>query len=228
MVVLVDFDGVILKNARAGHYVKKRICSYIAKSTGIRDMKLIESFNRELYTSHGHTLLGLHKHGFNVNLKDFNNYLYGDRQTYQYLELLPEELSSWNKFMSTMKDNGMSVKLFSNSGIEWMTHFIGYDSSLLEFHDWLDSNYKEHMVYNATLKPERNVYDLLMYKYPNEKYHFIDDKVTNFAYIDRDSRWIKIWLNNEPYDEPGIIRLGNLFYCLKDLEEASQVIIKNR
>lgn len=226
MVVLIDFDGVVLKNARAGQYIKNRICSYIERSTGISDKRLIESFNRELYTSHGHTLIGLHKHGFNVNLRDFNKYVYGDRKAYHELELLPDELSSWNTFLSTMKDNGENVRLFSNSGIEWMTHFIGYDNKLMEFHDWLDNKYKCHPVYNATLKPERNVYDLVMYKYPRNKFYFIDDKIANFAYVNKDSRWTKIWMNNEPYEQEGLIRLGNMFYCTKDLNEASQIIVK--
>ena len=226
--VLVDFDGVVLKNARAGQYVKNRIGSYIERHTGIRDRRLIDSLNKELYTSHGHTLTGLRKHGFQVTLKDFNKYLYGDRKAYEDLELLPDEVRDWKHFLREMQENDMNVKLFSNSGIEWMTHFIGYNSDLLEFHEWVDSNLKHEQAYNQILKPERNIYDLVKYKYPKSLYYFIDDKVSNFTYVHNDNRWMKLWMNNDPHDQEGLIKLGNMFYCINDLPRATQLILRNR
>ena len=213
--VLVDFDGVVIKNSKAANYVQKKVVNYIQWHTGIKDRKVVEALNKELYTSHGHTVTGLRKHGFPGTLRDFNDYLYGNRDTYAGLALTPQERYDWDKFLFDMREDGKDVKLFSNSGIEWMIHFLGYDARLLEFHDIIEG---ENM-----LKPEKNMYDSVMSLYPRDKYYFIDDKIVNFTEVQGDPRWVKLWMYNG--GEVNQLTLGKNFHCVDSFDTASRVIL---
>jgi hypothetical protein len=213
--ILIDFDGVILKNSKASNYISKKVTNYIQWNTGIKDRKVCEALNKELYTSHGHTLIGLQKHGFSNTHRDFNDYLYGNKDSFSGLTLSPGEKYDWDKFLFDMRENGKNVKLFSNSGMEWMTHFIGYDASLFELHDVLEGQYM--------LKPEKNIYDSIVSLYPDNKYYFIDDKVGNFTEVQSDTQWVKLWMYDGQMDEP--LKLGKNFYCINSFDTASQVII---
>lgn len=211
--VLVDFDGVVLKNSKAVNYVQKKVVSYIQWNTGIKDRKVVEALNKELYTSHGHTVTGLRKHGFPGTLRDFNDYLYGNKDAFAGLALTSQERYDWDKFLFDMREDGKDVKLFSNSGIEWMIHFLGYDARLLEFHDITEG---ENM-----LKPEKSMYDSVMSLYPRDKYYFIDDKIVNFTEVQGDPRWVKLWMCT---GVNGQLTLGKDFHCVDSFDTASHLI----
>jgi hypothetical protein len=219
--VLVDFDGVVLKNTKASKYVGARVSEYMKKVTGVRDSQLIDILNKELYTSHGHTLLGLKKHNFTspqVNYKCFNKFLYGDRTSYMDLHLTEEEKANWNKFTWEMKENNVKVRLFSNAGTEWMTHFIGYDEELFQLHEWA--------THYQFLKPHKEIYDLITTMYPYSTYHFIDDKVANFQYTQSNPNWYNLWMYNHPISFP--VKLHDNFHCVSSLNDASYLIMKNK
>lgn len=224
--ILVDFDGVIVKNRAAGSYVKHKIEKFVQKVTPIKDPKLAEIYNKELYTSHGHTLLGLRKHGCDVSLAEFNKYLYGDTRCYSDLKMDDKEMNEWRTFRDEMKKKGYELKLFSNSGKQWMSHFLkddaDADSDLFEFHDFLDK-FRDEPIYDSLLKPRREIYDMIMSNYKKSVYYFIDDKVTNFAYIQNDPRWIKLWLTN--YDSSDHLRkIGDRYYATSSLSDVSLLL----
>lgn len=219
-VIFVDFDGVILRNNAASSYVKNRVETLISHVTPLKNREHIQAFNRELYTGHGHTVLGLRRCGFNVTLAEFNNYLYRDTKAYQHLALEDHEKCEWNRFYQNVTEQGYKVRLFSNSAREWMYHFIGRDADddIFEYHDFIDS-LKGEYIYSDMLKPGRNMYDMAMYIYPKTQYFFLDDKICNFEYIYNDIRWNKFWMN--PHHT---VKLGKAFYSVKSFDDCEKLI----
>lgn len=229
-IALVDFDGVILKNPRASAYISRKVSSYVKytlNKSGIEPKKeLLERFNNELYTGYGHTLLGMKSIGLNTSLKEFNEYIYGDVNDYKYLKMTDSEQKSWENFVERMRKKNISIKLFSNSNIKWMSHFIGYDGEMMEYSKCIDA-YKEFPIYNRCLKPQRTIYDLFMSKYPSCKYYFIDDKLANFSPISSDKRWVKIWVVGDDIDDfysYNYFNMGNQYYSVKSLNDSYYVI----
>ena len=232
-IVLVDFDGVVLKNKTAGNYIKTKVERFVQKVTPIKDPKLAEIYNKELYTSHGHTLIGLRKHGCDVSLTEFNEYVYGDTRCYSDLIMEDNELKEWRLFCDNIKNCNYEIKLFSNSGTEWMSHFLknDVDTDLLEFQNYLDK-YRYQPIYNSLLKPKREIYDLFMSYYTKSSYYFIDDKISNFEYIQYDPRWIKIWFTcsdgwGRSGSGRGILQLSEKYYAVSSLYDVSLLLSKN-
>ena len=231
-IALVDFDGVVLKNFKASAYISKKVSSYVKYTLNKRGIEpkndLLELFNKELYNGHGHTLIGMRNHGFNVSLREFNEYIYGDVGDYRHLVMTSDEKKTWENFVERMRKKNISIKLFSNSNINWMSHFIGYDHDMMEFAKSVDA-YKTFPLYNKCLKPERTIYEIFMSKYPSCKYNFIDDKLANFAPISHDKRWNKIWIigddmNSDDSHNYNFFGFGNQHYAVKSLNEAYYVV----
>ena len=128
-------------------------------------------------------------------------------------------------FLVEMKKRNIQVKLFSNADKRWMTHFIGYNPDYFSFHD-LMSLYEEPF-YSRLLKPKRDIYDLVNSKYPDGKFYFIDDKVSNFGPIYHDTRWYNLWVNGITMDkeDPKHTKLGDRLYSCVGITGATQYII---
>jgi hypothetical protein len=146
--------------------------------------------------------------------------LYGNKDAFAGLALTPQEKYDWDKFLFDMREDGKDVKLFSNSGIEWMTHFIGYDARLMEFHDIIEGA--------TLLKPDKGMYDIVTSMYPRDKYYFIDDKIVNFTEVQGDPRWVKIWMCTSTCKsnsgEHMHMMLSKDYHWVNNFDAASQVI----
>lgn len=219
--VLVDFDGVIVRNRRASTYVKTRIESFVSKATGIKDPAQVSRLNEQLYTAHGHTLAGLRRHEFDASLADFNSHVYGNPKEYAGIGLEEEELMAWVSFYLPLKERGYDVKLFSNSSTRWMTHFIKHDPELFDFHDHLES-FQGSPIYDRLLKPGRDVYDMVTQRYPRSTYVFIDDHIANFAYVNEDPRWINMWYS-QPTQKASPINRST--YAVGSLGDAKRLLL---
>lgn len=227
-VLLVDFDGVVVKNAQAVSYVGDKAARFVANRVALPNLSIAKDYNRELYTGHGHTLLGLRKHGHDVHLREYNEYLYGDVSKYSHLSLNTYEHIDWKAFLEAAKNMDFDVKFFSNSSSKWMSHFLPVDDttySMYEFQWYLESMAHQN-IFNTMLKPHRNMYDTLMYSYPGRTYHFVDDKVANFAYVQDDPRWSKYWFTNNTFDN-NIYTMKKRMYCVGSLRDVVRLMDKN-
>lgn len=197
-IVLVDFDGVILRNSQAHSYIKQRVNTFVKRTCRVgHDKKGLDLLNKQWYDTYGHTVLGMRKHGFPVTHKGFNEYVYEDFFKIKQLKMTPEELASWRRFKDSMREMDLHVKIFSNASSIWVKHFLHNEDDethIFEIQNKMDKYIHEN-IYNSLLKPDRSMYDMVMQMYPRKIYYFIDDKINNFGPVACDPRWIKIWMN---------------------------------
>ena len=225
--VLVDFDGVVLRNPQASKYISNKANAYVARTCKLApNCKSLESLNKELYGSYGHTVIGLNKHGINASLKDFNKFMYDDVSKYRHIVMSSEEKEAWLAFMEAMDEMDLDVRFFSNASAKWINHFMGdlVDTQTFELQHIFES-YKNEPRYDEMLKPERSIYDLVMHKYPQRIYYMLDDKLHNFQAISHDPRWVKIWMNGCNESSWMVQRkLTASFFALDKLKDASELI----
>jgi hypothetical protein len=215
LTALVDFDGVILKSPGPSNYIKRKVEQYVKAKTSVQNAPAL---NEDLYKRHGHTFLGLKKLGVVSSYRDFNNFVYGQKQEYAHYKLTQEELADWHQFRQDMDKIGVTVKLFSNSDKRWLTQFIEYDKDLYSLQDALE-NYEDNM-YSQLIKPKREIHDFVHYQIPKSSFVFIDDKLSNFEISMEDPRWLNIWLQKF---ENGPKLFRNL-YATTTLENSTKLI----
>jgi FMN phosphatase YigB (HAD superfamily) len=205
-VVLVDFDGVVLKNNTANKYISNKIETLVSKYTNVVDPGILNAFNKELYTGYGHTFLGLKKHGYMRSLKEFNDYVYGDTSEYKTIKMEEEEKVEWDDFLWACKQRGYQVKLFSNADKRWICNFMDYDEDLFSVQDLLESFDDPYASY--MLKPEKYVYHLVTHKFFQQQVIMIDDKLVNFGNVLVEPNWWYAWYNNGRERNNDMTKLG--------------------
>ena len=194
LTALVDFDGVILTSPGPSNYVKRKVEQYVKVKSGIQNGAAISALNEDLYKRHGHTFLGLKRLGLTKSLREFNDFVYGQKQEYAHYKLSENDQNEWQQFKQDMANMNISVKLFSNSDKRWLTQFLDYDKDLYSLHDALETF--EDPMYSMLLKPERELHDFVHYQIPRSNFVFLDDKLSNFEMCMNDPRWLNIWIDN--------------------------------
>jgi hypothetical protein len=198
---LVDFDGVVLKNRKALSFVNNKAERYVAKHLDIKDKLAIARMNKELYTTYGHTVLGLHAMGCStVSKKCFDQFVYSDLDP--SLALTEEEVKNWDTFYNIMKGEGYHISIFSSAPYTWCDHFL--DKDKYEF------NYVKDILSMRPIecdedfiKPNRRIFDMLHYHLRNvENITYFEDKMLNFRHVMNYAKWCNVWVAedlNEPY-----------------------------
>lgn len=222
--VLVDFDGVVLKstNNQVSQFVKHKVNAYVQRKTKLHNKDLVNAFNAEVYQAHGHTVLGLRKHGIKCDVAEFNHWVYSDFHGRRELCMSSEERCDWLKFMDDMEECDLDVRFYSNASISWIKHFVGqdYKDEMFDFMNHVSAT-RHHSSSDEYLKPARSVYELVMSMYPRRMYYLLDDKLINFCHIAADPRWIKLWISGV---SSASVHPGSAFFSLPDLAKAGALI----
>ena len=73
--VLLDFDGVVLKNHPIQQRVGQLCTQFVEKRTKLKKSATV--LNKNLYSAYGHTVLGLNALGYETSKDEFNEFVYG-------------------------------------------------------------------------------------------------------------------------------------------------------
>ena len=117
--ILLDIDGVIIKDDRLLNRVSQSAVRYVKYHT---QSKTPVYENRRLYMKYGHTLIGL-KAEYEIvdNLVDYNRFVYNkDTLTDLYVHINSEQfenevLNDYKKFKEVCDKNKMPIYIFSNA-----------------------------------------------------------------------------------------------------------------
>lgn len=127
--LLLDMDGVILHQPKIHSYVSKRVVSYVQKMLepvidGIT-YDQADKINRMLYTTYGHTYLGLNRL-FNANctITDFNRFVYSNDILKHVVHFEDDKemnirANEVRRLVDRCYSNGTSVYIFSNAPTYW-------------------------------------------------------------------------------------------------------------
>lgn len=202
-VLLLDMDGVVLQQPNIHRFVAMRASAFVRRKLdpiipGITYDKA-NSINRALYTTYGHTLIGLNgvfKTGTSIH--EFNSRVY-DSFTMDYVHYFQND--------STMRKNGnevlqvleechlrnVPVYIFSNAPIHWCRAVLDMMGLPIRTEHILGSN---HPVFdkNHLLKPQAGLYrevSHLMSTRHNADHElvFVDDSLMNLRPCMGNEKW---------------------------------------
>lgn len=218
MHLLLDFDGVVLRNHNIHKVVVDRCTNFVHKVVKCPNKEFASKLNRELYYNAGHTLYGLNKLGYNgVNEKDFEKYVYKDINYNDYLydvkDTHKSDIESFKKLETHCKKNNIEMLFFSNAPDVWC-HSICNEMGISK----LPTTYS----FMSRLKPEPQSYMDVDLHLKSDLYVFVDDKLTNLLNTPNTTKWKCVWMDNSDYSE--YLRINNRLTMIKDLTDVCELL----
>lgn len=191
MHLLLDYDGVVLRNKCLTNYQYRRSAKFVQKHTHM-STSVCEEMNRRYYPKYGHTVSMLNEmFGKAVSLEEYDEFLFAKERLVRLDSLVDNDTrrhaKSFQRVFDICRDNGMSWHIFTNAHINWVLFFseiIGMNDITENKVIWPQSNMN-------LLKPSKEAYDrvewILQSSYP---YVFADDSKVNIdAIMERDG-WL--------------------------------------
>lgn len=211
-VLLLDFDGVVLKHSRSSLEISKRSQNFVRMTTNVTNDNEARCLNANLYKNYGHTVLGLQRMGYKVNVRDFNEYVYSE---INYKELFKDVKKTNNrdvmsfvelsKFCTSQK---IPIYIFSNAPNEWCGKIMDMMLPNETFHNFVDTS--------NDLKPSFVLYENISYKFKGQQIVFVDDSFINFTNSFRTNQWTNVHLTSDKYT---IDIKNNNVYTIDNLDQ---------
>lgn len=188
--VLLDFDGVLIKNKHISDLIETKSIEYIQKKYN-KSMKASKVINTYFYKTFGHTAINPNQHNYRYNVLEYNEFVYSnmDYNTIDNMMTLNDRLS----LREFQKYGNKQFGLFTNAPIAWCENIC----SLAQI-DLYTFVAEEHCFTSndGLIKPEKEIYEFVENTMiTNESIHFIDDNVINFKCIVDNDRWKTHHLN---------------------------------
>jgi len=175
--LLLDFDGVILRNKKLSDYQVRRSAEFVKKHVPL-PFKDCYNINKQYYPEYGHTVIMVNNL-FNkrTTLEEYNEFVYNKKQL-AGLVLDPPSFEHGNAFNMFANEN---TYIFSNAPEEWVGHF----SEMLEL------NIKNCICPRTLedLKPLPRVYSALNARFSGQKIVFVDDSKKNLRPVSNYANW---------------------------------------
>lgn len=208
--LLLDMDGVILHQPNIHRFVSIRATSFVRTSLKdiIPDMSFhhAETINKHLYSTYGHTLIGLNKvFDLNKTNEEFNQYVYDD-VTMNYVPNFQDDITlnkranDIRKLLEKCKKNNIPVYIFSNAPIKWCKMIVNMMKLSIDSDKIWGS---DHLLFTEQqlMKPMPHLYykidDILQHRYHmgnNIETVFIDDSMINISSSIQIKDWKSILL----------------------------------
>lgn len=186
--LLLDFDGVVLRNHPVYSVVSHRCQRFLQKHVPIRNPAKLKQLNQELYECYGHTALGLKAMGYCTEISDFNSYVYGNinlESLFSVKDTHAQDIKEFKAMIMRVKENSpeTDIRLFTNAPDVWcqtVLQFMGMDAiPKLNMH--------------GLLKPNHLAYERVENMFPSERHIiFMDDKMINLRSVMRRPTWERI------------------------------------
>ncbi|NBX48615.1 hypothetical protein EBT25_01515 [bacterium] len=185
--LLLDVDGVLVRDKQLLQHVRNNCVRYVAKK--VPACKQPDRLNTAMYSMSGHTARGL-RDAFAIDTSDFNDFVYDVPVRTRLWELLSStEFQQDAAEIHKLTQNGWKVTLFTNAPIKWageVAHAIS-DEVYVRCPDELT---------HTPMKPEIAAYDFA-------KHHinvFVDDKITNLTPTLKLHNWKPVYFNPNKYE----------------------------
>jgi FMN phosphatase YigB (HAD superfamily) len=215
-VVLMDFDGVLLRDPRVLRRVQQRVVQYVQRNVHKGYLSEAEAVrvNRDLYQRYGHTHLGMKKLFMpHARLTTFNGFVYDPgflNELYREFGRDDEVLNgirAWDTWFDEQLNEGDVDKLaiFTNSPAAWPTMWLEAAGRLGQFQEILGS---DHVLFegrtDSLLKPDKNLYlRMETYHDPHQALYFVDDSLGNLEPLVQRPQWIPML-----FDGDDVVKFG--------------------
>jgi FMN phosphatase YigB (HAD superfamily) len=198
-VLLLDYDGVILRNSHANNLIAQRAGYYTRYVSSVHnkfmvDAKVSQDLCYNLYKGFGHTLLGIDAVGFHhkdVSLKSYNGFVYS-HVDYNELTNANNDMADVHSVFTTCKKNNIDVFVFSNSPKVWIQNTLKKQQHILhhveDIRDVLGVDDDDALM----LKPLPKIYDMIDDLFKEREIVFVDDSACNLQYTLTKSNWTNV------------------------------------
>ncbi len=188
MNILLDFDGVVLRNERICSVINDRSIQYVAKKKNMRynDAK---TYNSRMYKSRGHTALSFdnsmtyHDEVCEYNLNVFHNLDFNQDIRPHINE---HDVSHINELLLSF-EGGKKPGLFTNTPLLWVHETLG----MLGFD--IDEVFDTDLLFTSDkglVKPKLDAYEYINRCCEDEHIVFIDDSEKNINACEKYDNWI--------------------------------------
>lgn len=230
--LLLDVDGVIIKNNRLLNNVATNITRYCAKKLHLSPNDAV-SVNKILYKEYGHSFRGLRKAcGVISSLDDFNHKVYDTDLMFQLSELSADYQQSMHshqlrELAVACKTKQIPIYVFSNAPFEWCHTAL----RITGMSDYIPTNNIISCDHEVTrffgedgFKPVKCVYDkvfdFIEYTECNTKtLAFVEDSFKNLVPIVNENNWIPIY-----YQQDIPVHNGLHVVTTKDIRQIKNIL----
>ena len=190
MKLLLDYDGVILKNPKLTKYQFNKSAMFVQKHIHL-PIQQCEHFNKKYYPKYGHTVTMLNEMFMKpVTLEEYNDYVFNKHDLNKLSPLVCSETKkharSFINLIDYCEQTNKQWYIFTNAHLNWVMHF----SSICDLPVTEDKVIWPRNL--SLLKPNKESYDNIEKMFPNDNYMFIDDSEVNLDIPRSRSKWIPI------------------------------------
>jgi hypothetical protein len=225
-VVLVDFDGVVLRNKtadvqvakRAGVYTWRKINSIKSHNHTLIGPKQAEDICYNVYKGYGHTLTGLKNIGIpNCHMKDYNKLVY-DTIDYEKIRSSNNDFDDLRVLINYCLEHHHEIYFFSNAPYRWMYNTLKDNKDILSSVQDVRKVLKISEDDEKYLKPYSHIYDKINSHFYKDNIIFIDDNIGNIQPVINNIAWTNI-LYCSSYK-----KINNRLYFIDDLVKSINII----
>lgn len=203
--VLLDMDGVILNNKQIHKHISNRCNKFVSNVTNINNPIKVQALNKHLYESTGHTVIGLNKLGYDITIKNFNDYIYRDTHIIDNID--KKDIDQLSKFKDKCDDQNIELYIFSNASYDWCRNIL--DKMNIDVPIFNNNNY---------LKPNVRAYINIQNFFEDKQILFVDDKMINLLPVINNKKWKTYLYCPEIYINSSINLINN-FNIISNLDE---------
>lgn len=216
--VVFDFDGVIVRNRRMGEFITREAERFVEKKMSCYPSKSKE-MNRVLYTTYGHTALGVAKalcEDPRQVTREFNQFVYGDLKYRRLRNLVRyHDITRLLELKNTFAPCNEKAALLTNAPLAWCENvcsIIGVDLyTIIDSEKCVTSD-------NLFLKPDCHNYQLIESLYDTEQLlkeketlMFMDDSHVNFTPVLQNPLWSCVHIDSDSIELLGShLRASNI------------------
>ncbi len=188
--LLIDFDGVVLRNNRCVRYQCDQSAKFVQKVTGM-SLKASEALNTQCYPRYGHTVTMLNKLFNSVTtLEEYNEFVFDSKKMSELLDgkfdlHTCQHFTSFDPLIDKCAKADISTAIFTNASLSWVEYCtMKVSPQLLKR---VKVVYPRH---TKEMKPNRRAYDNIELLFPVEEYWFVDDSKANLVEPSNRNNWI--------------------------------------
>ena len=192
--LLLDYDGVVLRNTYLSQYQLNRSAKFVQKHSHL-SYQTCKEINSKYYPKHGHTVTLINKmFNKNVTLEEYNDYVFSLRHLKKLNHLVDaqtyEHGNAFNKLFEFCQANNMQWHTYTNAHINWVLNF----SNLLD----LPMISAKNIIWPldiSLLKPNKVSYDIIEKELCDygSSFTMVDDSLLNLTIPrERPNKWMPI------------------------------------
>jgi FMN phosphatase YigB (HAD superfamily) len=209
-VVLMDFDGVLLRHPKVLRRVQDRVVEYVRRNVKHTTLTTADArrLNRDLYGRYGHTHTGMRKLFMpHARLGTFNEFVYDKTYIQELLHDYgkdPEVLSGmteWNTWLDAQWAEGdvSAMKVFTNAPRIWPQVWLEASGMQDRFQEILGS---DHILFegreDSLLKPDKRLYERMEHYHGGDQLlYFVEDSPVNLEPLMHRPQWVPVLFDGE-------------------------------